>query len=254
MRLPCTLAELIREKIHVVSTCEEMAYPWSGYPNLSRDLDKTAQKNKVALVGTGVNPGFLMDYLPVVLTGLCRDVKKIKVSRIQDAAARRIPFQKKIGAGLTLDEFEKEKQADTLRHVGLTESMHLIAHQLGWPLDKTEDIISPVIAEQPITAGYKDILPGRAAGVRQMGRAYVRGNEVITLEFIAAVAQSHPADTISIEGTPNIISTIPGGINGDIATCSIAVNAIDSILKATPGLRLVTDLPAVSCFHSCANR
>ena len=242
------LKEIAVHGIAVVSTCEEMAYPWVRHPELSRQLDETAKKHNVALLGTGVNPGFLMDFLPAVLTGICRDVQSIKVSRLQDASIRRTPFQQKIGAGLTLDEFEAKKQTGTLRHVGLTESLHLIANALGWCLDKTEDILSAVIAQKNITTGYKTIEPGMASGVQQIGKGYRDGKEVITLLFRAAVGEPDPADTIEIKGTPDITSTIPGGINGDIATCSIAVNALSSITRAAPGLRVMTDMPIVSCF------
>ena len=242
------LEEIVQQKIHVVSTCEEMAYPWITQPEISRKLDETAKQNSVALVGTGVNPAFLMDFLPAVLTGICRRVDTIKVSRHQDASIRRVPFQQKIGAALTPEEFETKKQTGTLGHVGLTESLHLIAAALGWTLDKTEDILSPVIAEKPITSGYKPVESGMAAGVRQFGNGYKNGREVITLEFIAVVGQSNPGETIEIKGEPNLTSTIPGGVNGDLATCAVAVNAISSIVRATPGLHVMTDLPTVSCF------
>ncbi len=242
------IEEIAARGINVVSTCEEMAYPWLTHPELSRQLDETAKQHNVALLGTGVNPGFLMDFLPAALTGICRDVQTIKVSRLQDASIRRIPFQQKIGAGLILDEFEAKKQTGTLRHVGLTESLHLIAYALGWRLDKTEDILSPVIAQKNITTGYKTIEPGMASGVQQIGKGYRDGKEVITLLFRAAVGEPYPADTIEIKGTPDVTSTIPGGINGDVATCSIAVNALSSITRAAPGLRVMTDIPTVSCF------
>lgn len=235
--------------IHIVSTCEEMSFPWDTFPDLAKSLDETAQANKVAILGTGINPGFLMDFLPIVLTGVCKEVKSIKVSRLQDATFRRIPFQQKIGAGLTLDQFQEKKKAGTLRHVGLTESMHMIARSMGWKLDKTEDILTPVIAESEITTGYTLIKPGMAAGVRQIGKGYVNGKEIITLEFQAAVGQNNPADTVEIKGTPDFTSTIPGGVNGDIATCAIAVNAVKSIIKANPGLRTMTDIPVVSFFE-----
>ena len=114
------IEEIITHGLHVVSTCEELSYPWDTQPGLSKQLDEAARKANLAVLGTGVNPGFLMDFLPLAMTAVCRKVEKIKVSRIQDASVRRIPFQQKIGAGLTLDEFEAKKQTGTLRHVGLT--------------------------------------------------------------------------------------------------------------------------------------
>ncbi len=241
-------ADIARLGIHVVSTCEEMSFPWQTAPQTASTLDETARKHKVSVLGTGVNPGFLMDYLPTAMTAVCQNVERIKVSRHQDATFRRIPFQQKIGAGLTPEEFEKKKKTGTLRHVGLRESIHMIAASLGWQLDKTEDILSPVIAEQEISTGYKPIKAGMAAGVRQIGKGWVGGDELITLEFIAAVGQPDPADTIEIKGTPDITSTIPGGVNGDVATCAITVNAIKSVMNAAPGLRTMTDVPAVSFF------
>ena len=243
---------LARRGLHVVSTCEEMVYPWSTAPDIAGRLDTVAKEQGVAVLGTGVNPGFLMDALPITLTAVCRDVQRIKVERFQDASSRRIPFQQKIGAALTPDQFEAKKKTGTLRHVGLTESIHMIAARLGWQLEKTEDVLSPVIAEAPIISGYKPIEPGMAAGVRQIGRGYRQGEEVVTLEFVAAVGQDNPHDTIEIIGTPGLRSTIEGGINGDIATCAITVNAIANVVGAQPGLRTMADIAPVS-FYSTLN-
>ena len=179
------IEEIVKHGINVVSTCEELTFPWIKEPELSKKLDEMAKRYNAAILGTGVNPGFLMDFLPIVFTGICQKVKNIKVSRIQDASIRRVPFQKKIGAGLTPDEFEKKKQSGTLRHVGLTESMHMIASRMGWHLDKTEDILTPVIAESHIAGGYAKITPGMATGVQQIGKGYVNGENKITLEFRA---------------------------------------------------------------------
>jgi len=240
--------EFAKLGIHVVSTCEEMFYPWDTEPDVAAQLDRVAKANGVSVLGTGINPGFLMDFLPVIMTGICQNVERIKVSRVQDATFRRVPFQQKIGAALTLDEFEAKKKTGTMRHVGLTESVQMIARKLGWKLDKTEDIILPVVAESKLTCGYKDIEPGMVAGVNQIGKGWVNGQEVITLEFIAAVGQDNPADTVEIKGVPNIVSTIPGGVNGDIGTCAITTNAIKAITEASPGLRTMADMPAISFF------
>lgn len=244
------IEEIITHSLHVVSTCEELSYPWDTQPELSKQLDEAARKAGVAVLGTGVNPGFLMDFLPLAMTAVCRKVESIKVSRIQDASIRRIPFQQKIGAGLTLEKFEAKKQTGTLRHVGLAESVQMIAARMGWKLDRTEDILTPVVAEQEITTGYVPIKPGMAAGVRQIGKGIVGDKEVITLEFVAAVGQAGPADTVEIAGDPPIKSVIPGGVNGDVATCAITVNAIKSIVTANPGLRTMADIPPVTFFES----
>jgi 4-hydroxy-tetrahydrodipicolinate reductase len=247
-RITPQIEEIVSLGIPIVSTCEELSYPWLTSPELSEKIDAAAKKNNVAVLGTGVNPGFLMDCLPTCLTSVCQSVESIRVSRIQNAAFRRIPFQKKIGAGLQLEEFEEEKRRGTLRHVGLTESIHMIAQSMGWDLDKTEDILTPVIADREITTEAMTIPAGCAAGVQQIGVGYVNGEARITLNFKASVGEAESVDRVEIKGNPDIISEIPGGVNGDVATCAITINAIKQVLKAQPGLRTMADIPAASFF------
>jgi 4-hydroxy-tetrahydrodipicolinate reductase len=232
----------------VVSTCEELSYPWQTAPELAERLDRAAKAAGVAVLGTGVNPGFLMDSLPIFLTAVCQRVDMVKVHRLQNATLRRVPFQKKIGAGLSLEEFEAKKADGTLRHVGLTESMYMIASALGWKLDQTEDVITPVVAEQEIKTEAMTIAPGFAAGVQQIGRGWEDGRERVTMIFKAAIGEPDSYDTVEITGEPNITSTIPGGVNGDTATCAITLNAVKPILTAPAGLRTMADMPLVSCF------
>ena len=247
-RLEPQVAEIARAGLDVVSTCEELSYPWRTAPGISRRLDAICKRHKVTCLGTGVNPGFLMDFLPSALTGVCQNVKKIVVERVQDASARRIPFQQKIGAGLTPAEFRKKKAAGVLRHVGLTESMHLIAAAMGWNLDKTTESLRPVMAEKLVKSGYVPIKRGMARGVEQIGRGYIGRRQVVVLHFRAAVGEPESFDSIEITGEPNVHSVIKGGVNGDIATCAITLNAARSVLAAEPGLRTMLDVPAVTFF------
>jgi 4-hydroxy-tetrahydrodipicolinate reductase len=200
------------------------------------------------VLGTGVNPGFLMDSLPTFLTSVCQNVQRITVHRIQNAAFRRIPFQRKIGAGLTLEQFENKKKEGTLRHVGLTESVQLIASRMGWKLSKVEDILVPVIAGREIITDTMRIPIGHAAGVQQIGKGYVGNEDKITLVFRASVGEPSPQDSIEIKGTPTIKSIIEGGVNGDVATCAITINALKQIIKTQPGLRTMADISMVSFF------
>ena len=247
-RITPQIEKILSYKIPIVSTCEELSFPWDTSPELAKRIDKAAKSNNVSVLGTGVNPGFLMDFLPIAMTGVCQDVKNIKISRIQDAFFRRIPFQKKIGAGLTLEEFEEKRKSGTLRHVGLRESMHMIASKMGWKLSRTEDILTPVVAEHDIKTDVMKISEGMARGVQQIGKGYVNEEQLITLEFRAAIGEKNSYDTIEIKGTQDIVSTIKGGINGDIATCAVTINAIKSILNTTPGLKTMADVPVVSFF------
>lgn len=248
-RITPQIEEIVGFGIPVVTTCEELSYPWDTNETLSHRIDRAAQANGVAVVATGVNPGFMMDALPTFLTAVCQDVEKIEVRRFQDATYRRIPFQKKIGAGLSLDAFEQRKENGTLRHVGLAQSMQFIAHKMGWKLDKVEDIISPVVALEDIAANGSIAIPkGNATGVCQIGRAYVGGEEKITLIFQAAIKEPESYEEVRIKGKPDITSRIAGGVNGDVATCAIAVNAAAQILHAKLGLRTMADIPMVSFF------
>lgn len=242
------IEKIVSFGIPVVSTCEELSYPWKTSQKLSEKIDTTAKANQVAVLGTGVNPGFLMDSLPTFLTSVCQNVKKIIVHRIQDAAFRRIPFQKKIGAGLTMEQFENKKKEGTLRHVGLPESIQLIASRMGWNLTKVEDIIVPVITEREIKTEALRIPVGYASGIQQIGKGYIDDEDKIILVFKAAVGEPSPRDSIEIQGTPTIKSIIEGGINGDIATCAITINALKQIFHAQPGLRTMADIPVVSFF------
>ncbi len=242
------IEEILKSGLPIVSTCEELSYPWDVSKGLATQIDTVAKKAEVAVLGTGVNPGFVMDALPSFLSAVCQSVTSVKVSRIQNAAFRRIPFQKKIGAGLDLDQFEGLKASGRLRHVGLTESIQLIASSMGWELTNTEDIITPVIAEKEIKTDSMIVPAGFAAGVNQVGRGWVGGDEKITLHFKAAVGEPESYDRVEIKGEPDITSTISGGVNGDVATCAITINALKQILKVQPGLRTMMEMPPMACF------
>ncbi len=234
--------------LHIVSTCEELTFPWKQHPDAAGKIDDICKKNNVTCLGTGVNPGFLMDYLPSAFTSVCQRVDSVTVERVQDASVRRIPFQKKIGAALTHDEFKAEKESGRLRHVGLPESVDLIASAMGWNLDENRETLDPVIAENKITNGYKPIEKGSPAGVEQVGSGFVNGKEVIKLVFRAAVGEEKSYDRITIKGLPNITTEIEGGLNGDVATCAITVNAVQSVTRSTPGLKTMLDVPVPAYF------
>ncbi|MBC9796156.1 NAD(P)H-dependent amine dehydrogenase family protein [Sinomicrobium weinanense] len=245
-RITGQIKSIVREGIPVVSTCEELSFPFDTAPGLAAEIDAAARENGVAVVGTGVNPGFLMDALPAFMTSVCQHVERIKVKRYQDASSRRIPFQDKIGAGLSPEGFEAARKKGTLRHVGLTESVHFIAGRLGWKLERTEDIISPVFATADISLPSRTIKKGDAAGVRQVGRGFMNGQARVELVFQAAVGEPESYDEIEVIGTPGFVSRIGGGVNGDTATCAITVNAINSVIHALPGLRTMADIPMTS--------
>jgi len=240
------LIEAANEGLDIVSTCEELSHPWHTQPELASRIDDHYTEQGVSCLGTGVNPGFLMDYLPSVLTSVCQQVDRIKIERVQDAEPRRKPFREKIGVGLTESEFQQKR--DSIRHVGLEESVYMVADAMNWALDKVCETLFPVIAESELKNDTLNVSKGEIAGVQQVARGYLGDDEVITLVFKAAVGIEQSHDTINVVGTPHFTSTIDGGINGDIATSAIIVNAIKAISAAGPGLKTMLDVQAPAYF------
>lgn len=231
----------------VVSSCEELANPWQTDPERASRLDDLSKRHDVAIVGAGVNPGFLMDYWPLAASAVCSRVNSIHVERFQDAANRRLPFQQKIGAGKSKDDFDQLVAQGLIRHVGLTESMHAIAAGLGWELTRTEDVVECAVAERDVCSAELSVPKGAAAGVYQHGHGYVADQEVITLTFRATIGEKRDFDRVTIKGEPSLTVEIPGGVPGDAATCNILVNAASVIARARPGLRTMTEIPTPSC-------
>ena len=240
------IEKCVKAGANVLSTCEELAYPYHKDPKLAAEIDKIAKANKVTVLATGVNPGFLMDAWPLFMTGVCQQVQHLRSVRVQNASSRRGPFQKKIGAGCTLEEFKKLVDAGTLKHVGLPESIAMIADGLGWELDTITESIEPIIAKTQVKTDFVTVKPGQVAGVRQVSKGTRAGKELISLEFEASVGAPESYDAVHITGIPNMQVTIKGGVHGDIATAAIAVNSVHRVVEAAPGLLSVKDLPVVS--------
>ena len=238
----------IKYKKNIISSCEEMAYPWDEEPELSRSIDKAAKDAGVTILSNGVNPGFAMDALPIFLTSACQRVDSIRVERHQDAAIRRLPFQKKIGAGLSLIEFKEKVDAKHIRHVGFTESVQMIAKAMGWKLDRVEDIVKPAIADRDLESQFLKVTEGDAAGIIQTATGYMDGKPVITVELQAYLGHPAPKDSVRIEGEPPIYSEVKGGFNGDIATCAIVANSVPVVRRAEPGLKTMIDVGLTSWF------
>ena len=227
----------------VVSTCEELSYPHRTHPELAAKLDTAAKESGVALVGTGINPGFVMDKLVVTLAAVSQRIEHASAIRIVDASKRRLPLQKKIGAGLSVDEFRAKVKEGTIKHVGLPESVAMVADSLGLRVDQIIETIEPKVATERVQTEFLAVEPGQAAGVHQIARGLAEGKELVYLELQMYVGAKDPADKVELQGHPNISLIIPGGSHGDIATASVAVNSIPVILEAPSGLRTSRDLP-----------
>jgi 4-hydroxy-tetrahydrodipicolinate reductase len=239
---------ILNAKVAIVSTTEELSYPGYTHIRQARQIHALAKKAKVAVLGTGVNPGFAMDALPISLTAVCERVDRVIVNRIQDARIRRLPFQQKIGAGLTTEQFQKKVDDGSVRHVGLTESIAMIADALGWTLDRIRDDIQPKIASVTISSEFLAVDPGYVCGIIQDGIGYRKGEPVIKLHMEAYLGSPETYDSCEIEGSPSLSMKIAGGIHGDVATASIVVNSIPKVLSAAPGLHTMRDLALPSFF------
>ncbi len=239
---------ILKSKTPIVSTTEELSYPGYTHIRQARQIHGMAKKAKVAVLGTGVNPGFAMDALPIALTAVCERVERIVVNRVQDARIRRLPFQQKIGAGLTTEQFQKKVDDGSVRHVGLTESIAMIADALGWTLDRITDEIQSKLASVTISSEYLAVDPGYVCGIVQDGVGYRKGEPVIKLHMEAYLGAPETYDSVEIEGSPNLSLRMAGGIHGDVATASIVVNSIPKVLGAAPGLHTMRDMPLPSFF------
>jgi 4-hydroxy-tetrahydrodipicolinate reductase len=239
---------LLKLRVPIVSTTEELSYPTKANMRYARAVHQLARKAKVAVLGTGVNPGFVMDALPIALTGVCERVDAIRVDRIQDARVRRLPFQQKIGTGLTREQFQRKVDDGSVRHVGLAESVSMIAEAMGWKLDRITDEIQPKIATATVASEFLAVDPGYVCGIVQDGVGYRDGAPVITLHMEAYLGAPESYDAIEISGSPAIRSKIAGGVHGDIATASIVVNSLARVLEVPPGLHTMRDMPLPSFF------
>jgi hypothetical protein len=227
----------------VVSTAEELSYPFVKYPEMAKEIDEVARDKGVVVLGTGINPGFLLDTLAVALSGVCQKVNSIRAERVVDASTRRPPLQRKIGAGLSPAEFEKKVAEGTIKHVGLPESVGLIALAMGWKVGEIQERITPIVAETPFSSEYIKVEAGFVAGVRQVAKGILAGQELVVLDLRMYLGAQNPHDSILIDGVPPVDMTIKGGVQGDRATPAVVVNSLARISGLEPGLRTMLDLP-----------
>jgi len=239
------IIEAVNAGSNVISICEELSYPFEYFPKLSNEIDELAKANNVAVVGTGINPGFLMDLLPIVLTAPCQTVQKILITRMMNSANRRLPFQEKIGTGLSFEEFrQKIDNKEITGHVGLTQSIQMIMSALGMTSDEIIEFPpEAVIAEKDITTSYCTIPKGFVCGLQSKAAAKKGEADLIILDFIAYAGDHEEFDSIIIEGTPYISQRIESGVHGDLGTVAMVVNLIPRIFLANPGLLTMKDLP-----------
>lgn len=241
------LLEFCRGRVDVVSTCEELSYPWFSHKEMAIELDRAAKKNGVTLLGTGVNPGFVMDALAVTLSGACEHVSKIEATRILDATKRRVPFQTKVGVGLSIEEFRKKVRSGKFGHIGLQESIAMACTALNFKLDRISQKISPKIATHDISTEHFGVVKkGRVIGLVQDAQGFANNRVVASYHIEMYAEAKNPMDEIRLSGNPDIVLKVPGGTPGDITTAAIVVNSIPRVVESNPGLVTVKDLKPAS--------
>jgi len=250
------LVSLVAAEKSVVSSCEELSFPWIRYPEIAEKLDRRARERGVRILGTGVNPGFVMDLLPLMAATACRQVKSVRVTRVVDTSLRRIQLQRKTGAGLSVKGFEEGARGGGIGHVGLRESAFMIADTLGWrKLDEVIETLEPVTSKRRLRTEYFSVERGNVVGLRQSVRGILEDREVIRLDLEMSLGATDPRDTIEIDGTPPMKLQIPGGIHGDEATASIIANCVSYVARSRDaGLLTMRDLPAAAYFTKPRSR
>lgn len=242
------IKQCIQAGADVVSSTEELAYPFERYPSLARELDRMAHEHDQVIIGTGVNPGYAMDTLALTATGVCVTVDAIMIERVVDASKRRRSLQEKIGAGLSTEAFAKKKATGTFGHIGLRESLFLVADGLGWSLDGVEETLDPVVTRKAVETPYLIAEEGEVAGIHHAIEGRVKDKTVLALSLKMYVGAEASRDQIKVKGDPPIDLAVQNGIFGDTATVGVLVNTIPLAMEASPGLRTIKDLPVPRAF------
>lgn len=238
----------LERKVNVISTAEEMAYPQAKNPELSKKLDMLAKENGVSILGTGINPGLIMDLLVVCLTGCMTDVEHIEAERVNSLSPFGPAVMEEQGVGITKEEFNKGVEDGTLAgHVGFRESIKMIGDAIGWDVEKFEQQMKPIVTSVDRKSPYGFAAKGNVAGVNMTGQGYVDGDAKIDMKHPQQIEPemegTHTGDYIRIKGTPEVNMSIKPEVEGGLGTIAMCVNMIPQVINAQPGLKTMIDLP-----------
>ena len=228
---------IAKKRTPIISTCEELVYPISKNKGIAKKIDSLAKRYNFPILGVGINPGFLMDSLVIVLSSLCTKINKIKVKRMVNVAKRRKSLQKKMGVGLTKTEFYKIK--NKIGHVGLTESASMICDTLNAKVSY-QTKITPIIAKKGINSNGIYISKGHVCGIKHILIAKKNNFKFLEMDLTMSVGQDE-YDLVNIDGKPPVCLKT-NGVMGDKSTVALLLNYISVLLKAKPGLHTVNDL------------
>lgn len=239
---------MLENKMNVISTAEEMAYPQAQEPELAKKMNEIAKENGVTVLGTGINPGFVLDLLILALSGTCESVEHISASRVNDLSPFGHAVMEEQGVGLTKEAFLKGVEEGTVAgHVGFPESIHMVADGIGWKVDKIDETREPIMSNTDRKTKYAEVKAGNVAGCKQCGYGYVNGEMRIDMEHPQQILPEtegiDTGDYINIKGVPNINMAIKPEIPGGIGTIAMCVNMIPHVMNAGAGLKTMLDLP-----------
>jgi 4-hydroxy-tetrahydrodipicolinate reductase len=253
------ISTLVQHGINVISIADEMVYPQQKFPALAESLHWEAVSHGVSILGTGANPGFVLDLLVITLTGVCADIHTITARRVNDLSAYGPSVLASQGVGLTIDAFHEGLQNFTIvGHVGFVESMHMIASAVGWEIERIEETREPIVSQVRRATLFVTVEPGQVAGCHHKAIAFVGGIPVITLDHPQQVEPQlegiQTGDSIEILGSPHINISGSPEIPGGQATMALAINTIPRVLNSAPGLHTMTDLPVSAAMLTDARR
>lgn len=240
------LRELMARRIHVVSSCEEMSFPAYAHPGLAAEIDAEARRQGVAMLGTGVNPGYVMDLLACSLTSMVTEVRAVRCVRRVNASTRRKPLQAKVGATMSVEQFNDLKRQGRIGHMGIAESVAMIAAALGKTASAVRTTLEPVVADRPIESLLGTIKPGQVCGMRNTGH-WQDASLTIDLDLTMALGLGEPFDSVDLDGPVPLKLRIEGGTPGDTATVASLVNGARLMPKLAPGLHTMLSIPPATC-------
>ncbi len=242
------LKYVLEQKVNVISTAEEMAYPKAQNPELAKELDRIAKENGVSILGTGINPGLIMDLLVVCLTGCMTDVEYVEAKRVNSLSPFGPAVMEEQGVGITVEDFNKGVADGSLAgHVGFSESINMIADAIGWNVEKLEQQMKPIVTTVDRKSPYGFAAAGNVAGVNMTGQGYVDGEVKIDMihpqQIEPEMEGTFTGDYITIKGTPEVNMAIKPEVEGGLGTIAMCVNMIPQVINANPGLKTMLDLP-----------
>lgn len=238
----------VRAGANVIGIAETLAYPWASDPAWADRFDALAREYGVTILGTGINPGFVLDALPIALSSVCLRVDRIEASRVNDLSPFGPTVMESQGVGTTVEQFEAGvADGSIVGHIGFPESIHLIARAFGWTIDRIEQTRAPIITSVPRETPHVKVAPGDVCGCRHIGWGYSGDElkiELVHPQQIRPEAEGQDTgDYIRIFGDPDIVMANQPEIPGGKGTYASVGNYLPLMADARPGMLTVVDMP-----------